>query len=61
MGRYPEKPQKAYYYGTCLVDMMYPEAGMAGIKLLQQEGVKVIFPVRPNLLRSTGLQFRISG
>ena len=44
MGRYPEKPQKAYYYGTCLVYMKYPEAGMAGLRLLQQEGVKVIFP-----------------
>jgi L-lactate dehydrogenase complex protein LldE len=46
MSRYPEKPQKVYYFGTCLVDMMYPEAGMAGIKLIQQEGVKVIFPSR---------------
>jgi L-lactate dehydrogenase complex protein LldE len=44
MSRYPEKLQKVYYFGTCLVDMMYPEAGMAGIKLLQQAGVKVIFP-----------------
>ena len=44
MDQYPEKPQKVYFYGTCLVDMMYPEAGMAGIKLLQQEGVKVISP-----------------
>ena len=44
MRSYPEKPQKVYYFGTCLVDMMYPEAGMAGIRLLQQEGVKVIFP-----------------
>jgi len=44
MDTYPEKPQKVYYFGTCLVDMMYPEAGMAGIKLIQQEGVKVIFP-----------------
>ena len=44
MSRYPEKPQKVYYFGTCLVDMIYPEAGMAGIKLLQQEGLKVIFP-----------------
>ena len=43
---YPEKPQKVYYFGTCLVDMMYPEAGMAGIKLIQREGVKVIFPPR---------------
>lgn len=44
MRNYPEKPEKAYYFGTCLVDMSYPEAGMAGIKLIQREGVKVIFP-----------------
>jgi L-lactate dehydrogenase complex protein LldE len=44
MSRYPEKPQKAYYFGTCLTDMFYPGAGLAGIQLLQQEGVRVIFP-----------------
>ena len=44
MRTYPEKPQKIYYFGTCLVDMFYPGAGMVGIKLLQQNGVKVIFP-----------------
>ena len=44
MRLYPEKPQKVYYFGTCLADMFYPEAGMAGIKLIQQQGVKVIYP-----------------
>jgi L-lactate dehydrogenase complex protein LldE len=44
MRQYPKKPKKAYYFGTCLVDMLYPEAGMAGIQLIQQEDVKVIFP-----------------
>ena len=44
MPNYPDNPQKVYYFGTCLVDMFYPGAGMAGIKLLQQSGVKVIFP-----------------
>ena len=43
---YPDKPEKAYYYGTCLADMFYPEAGLAGIKLIQQQGVKVIFPAQ---------------
>jgi len=38
------KPKKVYYFGTCLMDMFYPEAGMAGIKLIQREGVQVIFP-----------------
>ncbi|OPX56471.1 L-lactate dehydrogenase complex protein LldE [Oceanospirillum multiglobuliferum] len=41
---YPPKPEKVYFYGTCLVDMFYPEAGMAGIQLLEREGIEVIFP-----------------
>ena len=44
MKKYPNKPAAVYYFGTCLVDLLYPEAGMAGIKLLQREGLKVIFP-----------------
>lgn len=42
--QYPEKPEAVYFYGTCLVDMFYPEAGMAGINLIEREGVKVHFP-----------------
>lgn len=41
---YPDKPEKAYFFGTCLVDLLYPEAGMAGMQLIKREGVKVIFP-----------------
>ena len=44
MRTYPENPQTVYYFGTCLADMFYPGAGLAGIKLLQQNGIKVIFP-----------------
>lgn len=44
MGNYPEKPDNVYYFGTCLMDMFYPQAGMAGIQLIQNEGVNVIFP-----------------
>lgn len=44
MREYPHKPEKVYYFGTCLADLFYPEAGLAGIKLIQQQGVKVIFP-----------------
>lgn len=36
--------QEVYFYATCLVDLFYPEAGMAGIELLQAAGVRVIFP-----------------
>jgi L-lactate dehydrogenase complex protein LldE len=40
----PERPDKVYYFGTCLIDLCYPQAGLAGIELLQREGIKVIFP-----------------
>ena len=33
-----------YYYGTCLVDLFYPDAGLAGIRLIEREGVRVVFP-----------------
>ena len=38
------KPKKVYFYGTCLVDLFFPDAGMAGIQLLRQAGVEVVFP-----------------
>ncbi len=41
---YPPKPSKVYFYGTCLVDMFYPDAGMAGIQLLEREGIEVLYP-----------------
>lgn len=37
------KPEAVYFYGTCLVDLFYPEAGLAGIRLLEREGVEVIY------------------
>src|SRR5512143_1745442 len=40
----PNRPDKVYYFGTCVVDRCYPQAGMAGIELLQRQGIKVIFP-----------------
>ncbi len=39
-----QKPEAAYYFATCLVDLMYPEAGLAGMQLLRREGVDVCFP-----------------
>lgn len=41
---YPPRPKSVYFFGTCLVDLFYPEAGMAGIELLEREGVKVRYP-----------------
>lgn len=44
MRSYPPKPERVYFFGTCLIDMAYPEAGMAAIRLIQREGVEVVFP-----------------
>jgi L-lactate dehydrogenase complex protein LldE len=38
------KPEAVYFFGTCVVDLFFPEAGLAGIELLKREGVRVIFP-----------------
>jgi L-lactate dehydrogenase complex protein LldE len=38
------KPQEVYFFGTCVVDLFFPEAGLAGIELLEREGVRVVFP-----------------
>ena len=37
------KPEKVYFYATCLVDVFYQEAGLDGIRLLEREGIEVIF------------------
>ena len=39
-----QKPESVYFFATCLVDLMYPEAGLAGMQLLRRAGVDVIFP-----------------
>ena len=44
MGEGEARPSAVYYFGTCLVDLFYPQAGMAGIRLLREAGVKVIYP-----------------
>ncbi len=38
------RPKKVYFFGTCVVDLFFPGAGLAGIKLLQAAGIDVIFP-----------------
>src|SRR5258708_22042151 len=42
--RLPHLRTAVYFYGTCLVDLFYPQAGMAGIELLRREGLEVVFP-----------------
>ena len=41
---YPAKPAKVYLFGTCLIDMFCPEAGMDALRLLEREGIEVLFP-----------------
>jgi L-lactate dehydrogenase complex protein LldE len=38
------RPQAVYFYGTCVVDLFFPEAGLSAIRLLEREGLRVIFP-----------------
>lgn len=35
---------RVYFFGTCLIDVFYPGAGMAAITLLEREGLEVLFP-----------------
>ena len=39
-----QKPEAVYFFGTCLIDLFYPQAGISAIQLLQREGVRVIYP-----------------
>lgn len=38
------RPEAVYFFGTCVVDLFFPEAGLAGIELLEREGVRVVYP-----------------
>ncbi len=41
---YPPKPEKVYLYGTCLTELLYPQAGLDSLRLLEREGIEVLFP-----------------
>jgi L-lactate dehydrogenase complex protein LldE len=40
----PMKPNKVYFFGTCLINSIHPETGISAVKILKQEGLQVIFP-----------------
>ena len=42
--KFDTPPKKVALFVTCMVDMMYPEVGMAAVELLERQGVEVIFP-----------------
>jgi L-lactate dehydrogenase complex protein LldE len=37
-------PERIYFFGTCLIDLLYPRAGLAGMQLIRRAGVDVVFP-----------------
>lgn len=39
-----QQPETVYFFATCLVDLLYPKAGLAGMQLIRRAGVEVIFP-----------------
>ncbi len=44
MGNETNRLKTVNFFGTCLMDAVYPDAGMAAIKLLESLGVTVVFP-----------------
>ncbi len=41
---FPSPPSKVALFVTCMVDMMYPQVGIAAVELLEQQGMEVVFP-----------------
>ncbi|WP_300452209.1 (Fe-S)-binding protein [Accumulibacter sp.] len=41
---YPGKPLRVYLFGTCLIDLFCPDAGIDAVRLLEREGIEVLFP-----------------
>lgn len=42
--QFDSPPRRVALFVTCMVDMIYPEVGMATVELLERQGVEVIFP-----------------
>jgi L-lactate dehydrogenase complex protein LldE len=38
------KPTEVLFFGTCLMDLLDPEAGLAAMRLIERAGVRVRFP-----------------
>lgn len=36
----PSRPTDVYFFGTCLLDLFLPEAGLDAITLLEREGLR---------------------
>ena len=42
--RLSTRPDAVLYFGTCLIDLLFPKAGLAGMELIRRAGVQVNFP-----------------
>ncbi len=42
--KHPQRYGKVYFFGTCLIDALFPQAGLAAIRLLRRHGLRVVFP-----------------
>jgi L-lactate dehydrogenase complex protein LldE len=40
----PERPDRVYFFGTCLMDAFSTDAALAGVRLIEREGVRVVYP-----------------
>lgn len=38
------KPDSVLFFGTCLVDLLFPNAGLSAMRLLRREGIRVLYP-----------------
>ena len=41
---WPERPERVYFFGTCLMDAFSADAALAGMRLIAREGVGVVYP-----------------
>ena len=39
-----QQSKHVYLFGTCVIDLFMPEAGLDAVRLLEHEGVTVHFP-----------------
>jgi L-lactate dehydrogenase complex protein LldE len=38
------KPSAIYFFGTCLIDLLYPRVGLSAMRLIAREQIRVVFP-----------------
>ena len=43
--RFDSIPTDAYFFGTCVLDIFMPEAGMDAMTLIEQQGIRTHFPM----------------